>query len=160
MFAVAEAAVRGRELFGEGVPATRVLAPSAPESHTLGDSLLALRVGLPSTIAKRTVPEGVVATYVPSCSGRPERRPSKRKRFGPFRAGRSSRPADRQTGATCLSRITTRPEAGARKASTTVGRRFVVVGPNRPELRLSPLELCPPAAGVDGEPVAWLPTDG
>ena len=50
--------------------ATAVLAPSTPESHTLGASRFALRVGLPPTIAKRMAPEGVVATYVPSRSGR------------------------------------------------------------------------------------------
>jgi hypothetical protein len=118
-----------------------MLALSTPESHTLGASLVALRVGLPPTIAKRMVPEGVVATYVPSRSGWPETRPVKRKRFGPFRAGTSSRPALRQTGATCLNRIATRPEAGARKASTTLGRRFGARPDDWPGVGLAPLEV-------------------
>lgn len=125
-----------------------------PAAHTLGSSLLGLRVGLPSTIANRTVPEGVVATYVPSRSGRPETRPLKRKRFGPLRAGTRSLPALRQTGATCLSRIAVRPAVDARNASRTVGLRL---GTARPDDRLgpAPLEVCPldpPAAGVGDEP--------
>src|SRR5688572_9483 len=123
VFGVGAAAVR-IGLSESGAPMAMLVLSTASASQTLGESLFALRVGSPRTIAKRTAPDGVVATYVPSRSGCPETRPVKRKRFGPVRAGTSSRPALRQTGATCLSRIATGPDVDERNASTTVGRRF------------------------------------
>jgi hypothetical protein len=129
VFVACGAAVRFGGLFAVGVPKATLVA-STPESHTLGASLLVLRVGLPLTIANLIAPDGVVATYVPSRIGRPEMRPVKRKRFAPFVAGTSSRPAFRHTGATCLNQIATRLEDGALKANTTLGRRFGVVRPD------------------------------
>jgi hypothetical protein len=79
---------------------------------------------------------------VPSRIGRPEMLPVKRKRFAPLLAGTSSRPASRQTGATCLNRIATRPAAEARKASTRLGRRFAVSRRDDGwEAGLAPVEL-------------------
>jgi hypothetical protein len=62
MFAAAGAAsVRCGELCEIGT-ANGMFAVTVSASQTLGESLRGLRVGLPSTIANRTVPEGVVAT--------------------------------------------------------------------------------------------------
>ena len=70
--------------------------------QTLGLNRSSFRVGRPRTIAKRTSPDGVSATYVPSRSRRPSMRPANRTRFRPSRAFTTSRPTVRHTGETCV----------------------------------------------------------
>ena len=57
MFAAGAASVRSGELTEVGA-AKATFAVTVAGSQTLGESFLGLRVGLPFTIANRTVPEG------------------------------------------------------------------------------------------------------
>src|SRR5688500_20266157 len=115
VFGVGAAAVR-IGLSESGAPMAMLVLSTASASQTLGESLFALRVGLPRTIAKRTAPDGVVATYVPSRSGGPRRRPVKGSGSGRARPGPGGRRAFRRPAATCLAGTATIAECDERHA--------------------------------------------